>query len=88
MNFSSVKVAEWPPFGTELLIRLTECSLCFYLLFLVVSHFDFEGGSVVLIAQFPGHCLHVTFFLIVHCLYFSFALIYIYQSCFLFIYKC
>ena len=26
--FSSVWVAEWPPFGKEQLIRLTICSLC------------------------------------------------------------
>ena len=28
MIFSYVKVAEWPPFGKELLIRLTVSSLC------------------------------------------------------------
>ena len=27
MILSSVKVAEWPPFGKELLIRFTVCSL-------------------------------------------------------------
>ena len=26
--FSSVAVAEWPPFGKKLLTRLTICSLC------------------------------------------------------------
>ena len=26
--FSSVSVAEWPPFGKKLLTRLTICSLC------------------------------------------------------------
>ena len=26
--FSSVKVAEWPPFGRELLTLFTICSLC------------------------------------------------------------
>ena len=26
--FSSVSVAEWPPFGKELLTRLAICSLC------------------------------------------------------------
>ena len=26
--FSSIQVAEWPPFGKELLTRLTICSLC------------------------------------------------------------
>ena len=28
--------------------------------YLVVSHFGFEGGTVVLIAQVPGHCLPFT----------------------------
>ena len=28
--FSSVWVAEWPPFGKEQLIRLTICSLCIF----------------------------------------------------------
>ena len=28
LNFSSVWVAEWPPFGKKLLTRLTICSLC------------------------------------------------------------
>ena len=28
--FSSVWVAEWPPFGNELLTRLTICSLSLY----------------------------------------------------------
>ena len=33
------------PFGKELLTRL------------VFSHFGFEGGTLVLIASVPGHCL-------------------------------
>ena len=37
-----------PPFGEELLIRLTVCSLCIFIL--CVSHIRFEGGTVVLIA--------------------------------------
>ena len=28
--FSSVRVAGWPPFGKELLTRLTICSLCVF----------------------------------------------------------
>ena len=28
----------------------------------VISHFGFEGGTLVLIASVPGHCLSFTFF--------------------------
>ena len=38
--FSSVKVAEWPPFGKELLNRLTICSLCI-LTICILSYFPF-----------------------------------------------
>ena len=31
--------------------------------FLVISHFGFVGGTLVLIAPVPGHCLSFTF----HC---------------------
>ena len=29
---------------------------------LVICHFGFEGGALVLIASVPGHCLHFTLF--------------------------
>ena len=29
--------------------------------FLVISHFGFEGGTLVLIASVPGHCLSFTY---------------------------
>ena len=36
--------------------------LCIHVfVILVVSHFDFEGGTVVLIAPIPGHCLPFIF---------------------------
>ena len=38
--YSSVLVAEWPPFGKELLIRLTTCSL-FILTICSFSYFPF-----------------------------------------------
>ena len=52
-----------PPFGNELLIRLT---IVFFLLLclsvvLVVSRLGFEGGNLILIAPTPGHCLPFTF---------------------------
>ena len=31
-----------------------------FICYLVVSHSGFAGGTVVLIASFPGHCLHFT----------------------------
>ena len=56
MIFSPVKVAEWPPFRRELLIRCTLRSLCI----LTNRNFNyftlfFEGGTLVLIASVPGH---------------------------------
>ena len=49
-DLSLVEVAEWPSFGKELLIWL--------IVFVVVPYFGYEGGTVVLIAPAPGHCLH------------------------------
>ena len=53
----SVQVAEWPPFGKELLTRLTIGSLSI----LVISCFGFEGGIWVVIAPVLGRCILVTF---------------------------
>ena len=59
--FSSVWVAERPPFGQELFTRLTICSLCIMTICNVnVFRFGFEGLIWVLIASVPG--LH-TFYL-------------------------
>ena len=54
-------VAEWPPFGEELLIRLTLRSLCIMsICYCVVSpHFGFECGTVALMAPVPGHCAYL-----------------------------
>ena len=35
-------------------------SLYFDILILVISHFGFEGGALVLIASVPRHCLSFT----------------------------
>ena len=56
--FSSVWVAEWPPFGKELLTRLTICSLC--ILTICNFSFGFEGWIWVLIASVPGLCIRFT----------------------------
>ena len=44
-----------------MLIRFTLCSLCILIVTLVISHFSFEGETLVLIASVPGHCLSFTF---------------------------
>ena len=51
-----------PPFGKELLTRLTICSLCIGLFaILVISRFGFEGGIWGFIAPVPGHGLLVNY---------------------------
>ena len=35
--------------------------LYFDIVVLVISHFGFEGGTLVLIASVPGRCLFLTF---------------------------
>ena len=35
-------------------------SLYFNIVILVISHFGFEGGTLVLIAPVPGHCFSFT----------------------------
>ena len=39
-------------------------SLYYVSVILVVSHFGFEGGTVVQIEPVPGHCLPLTFLLL------------------------
>ena len=49
-------------FWRELLIRFTVCSLCILTYCnLFISHFVFEGGTLVLIASVTGHCLSFSF---------------------------
>ena len=60
-HFSSVWFGEWPPFGKELLIRLTICSLCILtIIILVISRFGFERWIWGLIASFPCFCILFT----------------------------
>ena len=51
--FSSVWVAECPPFGKKLLTIIFVFRL---FVILVISRFDFEGWIWVLIASVPGLC--------------------------------
>ena len=60
--FSLVWVAEWPPFGKELLTRLTICYLCILTIYnSIISRFGFEGGIWIMIAPVPGLCILITF---------------------------
>ena len=60
--FSSVWVAEWPPFEKKLLTRLTICSLCVLTICkFIISRFSFEGWILVLIASVPGLGITFTF---------------------------
>ena len=61
MILSTVKVAENPPFGKELLTRFDHMFSVFeiYLYFQLLP-FCFDGGISVLILPVPGHCLLVT----------------------------
>ena len=63
---NSVWVAEWQPFGKELLTRSTICSLCILTIFPVLV---FEGGFLVLIAQVSAHCILVRYKAMKICLY-------------------
>ena len=55
-------VAEWPPFGKELLTRLTICSLCILTIYnSIISRFGFVGGIWILIFLVPGLCILITF---------------------------
>ena len=60
MIFSKVYVTEWPPFGQELLIRLTICSLA-----ISICSYDcfpgFEDGNSVMTAPVPDHCFLLFF---------------------------
>ena len=59
---SSVLVAEWPPFGKELLTRLTICYLCILtIIILVISQFSFVGRIWNLIDSVSGLCILFTF---------------------------
>ena len=57
----SVWFPEWPPFGKELLTRLTICSVFILTVILVISRFGFEDGNWVPITPVPGHYIPVTY---------------------------
>ena len=47
-------------FARELLIQLTVCSLySMFFVVLAIFQFGFDGETLVLIAPFPGDCLHM-----------------------------
>ena len=60
--FSSVWVAQWPPFGKSCSLGCPLVHFVFRLLeILVISSFDFESWVWVLTASVPDNCLLVTF---------------------------
>ena len=61
-TFSSVWVAEWPPFGKWLPARLAICSHCILSICnIFISRFGFKSGICLLIAPVPVHCFSITF---------------------------
>ena len=57
----SVIVAEWPPFGKELLARLTVCYLCLFLCVIpFISRFGLEDRISGLTVPVPGHSFSYT----------------------------
>ena len=61
-TFSSVWVAEWPPFGKKLPARLAICSHCILSICnIFFSRFGFKSGICLLIAPVPVHCFSITF---------------------------
>ena len=62
-TFSSVWIAEWPPFGKYLPARLVFCShcilsICYIYLFPTL---DFASRICLLIGLVPLHCFSITF---------------------------
>ena len=63
-TFSSVWVADWPPFGKKLPDRLAICSHCILSIcniYLFISRLGFKSGICLLIALVPVHCFSITF---------------------------
>ena len=62
-TFSSVWVAEWPPFGKLLPARLAICSHCILSIcnIYLFPVFGFKSGICLLIAPLPFHCFSITF---------------------------
>ena len=62
-TFSSVWVAEGPPFGKLLPTGLALCSPCllFICIFLFISNFGFGSRSWHLIDPVPVHCFSITY---------------------------
>ena len=62
-TFSSVWVAEWPPFGKWLPARLANCFHFILCICNIFSRFGFNSGICLLIAPVPVHCFSITFIL-------------------------
>ena len=62
-TFSSVWIADWPPFVKKLPPRLAFVfvAFCLFVYFIFISHFRFKSGICLLIAQVSVHCSSITF---------------------------
>ena len=60
-NFSSVLVAEWPPFGEIAAGSVDHMFSFVFCLFVVTSHFGIESWIWVLVASVPDLCTLLTF---------------------------
>ena len=59
-TFSSVWVAEWPPFGKYLPAWLAICSHCLLsICYLFISRFGFKSRIWLLVASVPVHCFSI-----------------------------
>ena len=60
-TFSSIWVAEWPPFEKKLPLGWPYVLIVFCLfVVLFISHFGFKTGILLLIAPVPVHCFFIT----------------------------
>ena len=61
-TFSSVWVAEWPPFGNSCPLgqQFVLLVFCLFVIF-IFSRFGFKSGICLLIAPVPVHCFSITF---------------------------
>ena len=64
-TFSSVWVAEWPPFGkiaARSVSNFSYCILSICNIYLFIYSFGFKRGICLLIAPVPVHCFSITFY--------------------------
>ena len=66
-TFSSVWVAEWPPFGNSCPLGWPLVLIVFCIFVIIfISRFGFKIGIWLLIAPVPGYCFSITFHVTEH----------------------